>query len=161
MQQDLSEVGKVLETHEYSMTSVWLDAANTFKLPSMIKQAGFEKAQGYSVTEMIMMMMLLPFLGLNRVNDWFTGHFREITTMRKDAIDRLQNDARIPWRSILYGVVTRFQRLVNPQKTVAPNSALIADDTPDARTGFDIENISHVFDHEEGRRGTIYSTLKN
>jgi len=26
MQQDLSEVGKVLETHEDSMTSVWLDA---------------------------------------------------------------------------------------------------------------------------------------
>ena len=106
MQQDLSEVGKVLETHEYSMTSVWLDAAKTFKLPSMIKQAGFEKAQGYSVTEMIMLMMLLPFLVLNRVNDWFSSHFREITTMRKDAIDRLQNDARIPWRSIWYGVVT-------------------------------------------------------
>jgi hypothetical protein len=44
MQQDLSEVGKVLETHEDSMTSVWLDAAKTFKLPSMIKKAGFEKA---------------------------------------------------------------------------------------------------------------------
>jgi hypothetical protein len=154
MQQDLSEVGKILETHEYSMTSVLLDAAKTFKLPSIIKQVGFEKAQGYGVTEIIMLMMLLPFLVLNSVNDLFTSHFREITTMRKDAIYRLQNDERIPWRSILYGVVTRFQRLVNPQKTVAPNSALIADDTTDARTGFHIENISHVFDHVEGRRGT-------
>ena len=32
MQHDLSEVGKVLATHEDSMTSVWLDAAKTFKL---------------------------------------------------------------------------------------------------------------------------------
>ncbi len=106
MQHDLSEVGKILETHEDSMTSVWLDAAKTFKLPSIIKQAGFEKSQGYSVTEMIVLVMLLPFLVLNRVNDWFTSHVRQITTMRKDAIDRLQNDARIPWRSIWYGVVT-------------------------------------------------------
>lgn len=51
-------------------------------------------------------------------------------------------------------MVTRFQRLVNPQKTVAPNSALIADDSQDARTEFHIENISHVFDPGEGRRGT-------
>jgi len=89
MQQDLSEVGKVLATHEYSMTSVLLDAAKTFKLPSIIKQVGFEKAQGYSVTEIIMLMMLLPFLVLNSVNDWFTSHCREITTMRNDAIYRL------------------------------------------------------------------------
>ena len=79
MQPDLSEVGKVLETHEYSMTSVWLDAAKTFKLPSIIKKVGFEKAQGYSVTEIIMLIMLLPFLVLNSVNDLFTSHFREIT----------------------------------------------------------------------------------
>ena len=46
MQQDLSELGKVLKTHEYSMTTVLLDAAKTFKWPSMIKKAGFEKAQG-------------------------------------------------------------------------------------------------------------------
>ncbi len=59
----------ILETHEYSMTTVLLEAAKTFKLPSIIKKAGFEKAQGYSVTPTIMLMMLLPFLVLNRVND--------------------------------------------------------------------------------------------
>ncbi len=153
MQQDLSEVGKVLEPHEYSMATVLLDAAKTFKLPSIIKKAGFEKAQGYSVTEIIMLMMLLPFVVLNRVNDLFTSHFREITAMRKDATYRLQNDERIPWRAILYGVVRRFQRLVNPQKTVAPNSALIADDTTDARTRSHIATISCVFDPVEGPGG--------
>ena len=37
---------------------------------------------------------------------------------------------------------------------MAPNSALIADDSPDARTGFHIENIACGFDPGEGRRGT-------
>jgi len=153
MQQDLSEVGKVLETHEDSLTTVLLDAAKTLKFPSSIKKAGFEKAQGYGVTEIIMLMMLLPFLVLNSVNDLFTSHFRQITAMRNDSIYRLQNDERIPWRAILYGVVRRFQRLVNPQKTVAPNSALIADDTTDARTRSHIATISCVFDPVEGPGG--------
>ncbi len=37
---------------------------------------------------------------------------------------------------------------------MAPNSALIADDSQDARTGFHIENIACGFDPGEGRRGT-------
>ncbi len=41
----------------------------------------------------------------------------------------------------------KFQQLVNPDKTIAENSAFIIDDTIDARTGYKIENISIVHDY--------------
>ena len=154
MRGDVSEIGKILEQHQYSITTVVLETTQTFKLPSILRKAGFEKEQGYSVVEIMTLMMLLPFLLLKSVHSLYASDFQRITQMKKDAIYRLKNNERVPWRSILYGVAKRFHALVNPQKTVAPNAALIIDDTTDARVGRKIEKISYVYDHVAGKQGS-------
>lgn len=58
----------------------------------------------------------------------------------------------MPWRPLLFAVAKRFQKLVNPQKEIASNSAFILDDTIEAKTGRRIEQISFVHDHVAGKK---------
>jgi hypothetical protein len=45
--------------------------------------------------------------------------------MKKDALYRLKNNERMPWRSLLSNVAKQFQRLVNPERQVADNAAFL------------------------------------
>ncbi len=119
----------------------------TFKLNAIIRKAGFAKQDGYGVAEIVALMMMLPLLLLNCVHSLYHSEFQKITTMKKDAIYRLKNHEKMPWRRILYGVAKRFQTLTNPDKVVADTSAFIIDDTTDPRVGRHIENGSYIFDH--------------
>lgn len=96
MSQEISEIGKILEKHPYSMTSVLVETAQTFKLRSIVRNAGFEKQQGYSVVEIMTLMMLLPFLLVNSVHSLFVSDFKRITEMKKGAIYRLKNNKLVP-----------------------------------------------------------------
>jgi hypothetical protein len=75
--------------------------------------------------------------------------------MQKDALYRLKNNEDYPWRRLLYAVAKKFKQLANPgDKPVDRVTALIVDDTIDARVGYKMENISRVFDHV--LRKTVY-----
>ena len=74
--------------------------------------------------------------------------------MKKDALYRLKNNEKMPWRALLLAMSKQFQGLVNPTKEIADKSAFILDDTTHAKTGRRMENISWVFDHVAGRKGS-------
>ncbi len=76
MREDVSETRKVLEKHEHSMTAVWLETVQVFKLRSIVRKAGFEKEPGDRVAEIITLMMRLPFLLLKSVYRWYTSDFQ-------------------------------------------------------------------------------------
>jgi hypothetical protein len=154
MREDASEIKRVLEQHTYSITNIIVDVMKTFKLNSIIKKAGFEKQEGYRVSEILALMIMLPLMLLKSVHHFYKSEYQQVTEMRKDAIYRLKNNEKMPWRTILYGVAKQFQTLTNPQKVVAENSAFIIDDTSDARVGRRIENVSYIFDHVAGKKGS-------
>ncbi|MCL5065620.1 MAG: hypothetical protein M1600_11205 [Firmicutes bacterium] len=91
MSQAVSEIGKIVEKHHYSMTSVLMDTAQTFKLRSIVQNAGFEKPQGYRVVEMMSLMRLLPFLLVKSVHSLDVRDFKRIPEMKKDTLYRLKN----------------------------------------------------------------------
>ncbi len=96
-------------------------------------------------------MIMLPLLLPNSVHSLYHSEFQKITTMKKDAIYRLKNHEKMPWRKILYGVAKRFQTLTNPDTIVTDMSAFILDDITDRRVGRRLENVSYVFDHVIGK----------
>ncbi len=65
MREDVSETRKILEKHEPSMTTGWLDTVQVFKLRSIVSKAGFEKGPDYREAEIITLMMRLSFLLLS------------------------------------------------------------------------------------------------
>lgn len=94
----------------------------------------------------------MPLMLLNTVYSLYKSQYEIITSMKKDVFYRLQNNEKMPWRKLLYGIGKRFYELANPTKEVADKSAFIIDDTIDARVGAKIENISYVHDHIAGKR---------
>ena len=151
MRENATEIKKVLDEHQYTINAIIFDVMGTFKLPSIIRKAGFAKHDGYGVAEILALLIMLPLLLLKSVNSLYHSEFQTITTMKKDALYRLKNQERMPWRTILYGVAKRFQTLTHSEQGVADTSAFILDDTADARVGRRIENVSYIFDHVIGK----------
>jgi len=154
MRKNVNEIQKVLQTHGYSMTTIITDVMKSFKLKSLCHQIKFKKEEGYSVTEILALMMMFPLMLLNSVHALYRSHYENVTTMKKDAIYRMKNNQKMPWRSLLLGVNKRLKQLVNPEGHVSDQSAFIIDDTIDARVGKKIENISIVHDHAGNKKGS-------
>jgi len=156
MRQDLNEIKKVLDKHGYSINNIICDVMKTFNFKTLCYRVGAKKEDGYSVTEIITLLIMFPLMLMKSVHALYKSEFQRITEMKKDTIYRLKNNEKFPWRRLLYSIAKKFQELVNPQKEDATNSAFIVDDTIDERVGYKIENISMVYNHVAGKKGTKY-----
>lgn len=154
MRKNVNEIHNVLQTHGYSITTIISDVMKTFKFKSLCRQAGFQKQEGYSAFEIVSIMLMLPLMLLHSVNALFRSEFQKVTNMKKDAIYRLKNNEKLPWRSLLLNVAKTFAKQVNPDKDLAAHSAFILDDTTEEKTGRRIEHISYIYDHVAGKKGS-------
>lgn len=67
-----------------------------FNFKSISLQAGLKKQEGYSVTEIIALMHMLPLMPLKSVNALYKSEYQKVTKMKKDAIYRLKNNEKLP-----------------------------------------------------------------
>lgn len=146
------EIENVIQTHGFSINSIISDVMKTFKFRTLCHTVGFKKQQGYSVSDILTLLLVFPLMLLNSVNAFYKSEFEKITTMKKDTLYRLKNNERMPWRNLLLHVSKQFQHLVNPDQEIADKSAFILDDTVDARVGRKIEQVSYIHDHVAGRK---------
>ena len=151
MRQDVNEIKKVMDMHQYSLDSIIADMLKLFNFKSLCWQAGCRKHDGYSVTQVISILLMLPFMMVSTIGAFYRSTYVSMTPMKKDVFYRLQNMERMPWRQLLFQVAKKFQALANPTKTIANNSAFIVDDTVDCRVGRRIEGTSIVNDHTTGK----------
>ena len=154
MRKSVKEIEDVLHNHGYSIDTIIFNVMKTFKLKTVCNHVGFLKQDGYSASEIITIMVMLPLILLKSINALYKSEFQKVTAMKKDALYRLKNNEKMPWRALLLAMTKQFQHLVNPTKESADKSAFILDDTTHAKTGRRIEKISMVFDHVAGRKGT-------
>lgn len=153
MRKPIKEIEDVLQNHGYSIDTIILNVMKTFKLKTLCSRVGFRKQDGYSTSEIISIMLMLPLMLLSSIHAFYKSEFQKVAVMKKDTIYRLKNNEKMPWRALLLAFAKQFQHLVNPQKEVADKSAFILDDTTFTKTGRRIEQISRVFDHVAGRKG--------
>jgi hypothetical protein len=152
----IKEVTTILEEHGYRLDSSICEVMNKFKFGTLVNRAGLVKACGFSVTSVLTLLLILPLMLLDNVNQFYKSMYSRDAQMQKDTIYRLKNNERFSWRSLMYQVAKAFKSLVDtsgePDKKRV--KALIIDDTTDQRVGYKMENISHVFDHTI--RKTVY-----
>jgi hypothetical protein len=153
MRQNLDEIKNVLQKHSYNINSIICEVMKKFNFKTICSKIGASKDYGYSVSEIITLMVMFPLMLLQSVHALYKSEYKNLTTMKKDAIYRLKNNPKIPWRRLLYGVCKKFKELINPKGEIASNSAFVIDDTIDSRVGAKIENVSYVHDHT-GKAGT-------
>ena len=154
MRKPVKEIENVLQNHGYSINTIIVQVMKTFKLKTLCRQVGFQKQAGYTTSETLRLMLMLPLMLLKSVHALYKSEFQKVTTMKKDSIYRLKNNEKMPWRALLLVMDKQFQRLVNPTNEVADNSAFILDDTTHAKTGRRIEQMTKVFDHVAGKKGS-------
>ena len=154
MRKPVKEIENVLQHHGYSINNIICEVMKTFKLKTLCNQVGFQKQDGYSTSEILTLMLMLPLMLLKSVHALYQSDFQRVTTMRQSCIYRLKDNEKMPWRALLLVMAKQFQRLVNPTNVVDDKSAFILDDTTIAKTGRRIEQISMVFDHVAGRKGS-------
>ena len=154
MRKPVKEIENVLQNHGYSINTIIVQVMKTFKLRTLCRQVGFQKQAGYTTSEILTLMLMLPLMLLKSVHALYKSEFQKVTTMKKDSIYRLKNNEKMPWRALLLVMTKQFQRLVNPTNEVTDKSAFILDDTIHAKTGRRIEQMTKVFDHVAGRKGS-------
>lgn len=154
MRKSVKEIENVLHNHGYSIDTIILDVMKTFKFKTICCKVGFQKQDGYSASEIVTLMIMLPLMLLKSVNAFYKSGFQQVSVMKKDSLYRLKNNEKMPWRALLLAIAKQFQRLVNPEKEIASHSAFILDDTTEAKTGRRIEQISMVHDHVSGKQGS-------
>jgi IS4 transposase len=156
----IEEIGSVLESQNYSLNNIITEALKKFNLKLLCLQAGFIKVSGYSVTEIIMLLLMLPLMALENVHQLYKSEYGKKAVMQKDVLYRLKNNENNPWRSMLYALAKKFRKLTNLDNTPADKpTALIIDDTINEHVGCKIENISRVYDHELKKTVIGYKTL--
>jgi hypothetical protein len=144
----LEEIESVLESQNYSLHNIITEALKKFNFNFLCSKIGFRKEGGYSVTGVIMLLLMLPLMALENVHQLYKSEYGKKAAMQKDVLYRLKNNENNPWRSLLYALAKRFRKLTNPDNKPADNpTALIVDDTINAHVGYKIENITRVFDH--------------
>ena len=154
MRKPVKEIENVLQNHGYSINNIIVEVMKTFKLKTLCRQVGFQKQAGYSTSEILTLMLMLPLMLLKSVHALYKSEFQKVTTMKQSCIYRLKNNEKMPWRALLLAMSKQFQRLVNPTNEVADKSAFILDDTTHAKTGRRIEQMTKVFDHVAGKKGS-------
>jgi len=154
MRKPVKEIENVLQNHGYSINNIICEVMKTFKLKTLCRQVGFQKQAGYSSSEILTLMLMLPLMLLKSVHALYKSEFQKVTTMKQSCIYRLKNNEKMPWRALLLVMSKQFQRLVNPTNEVADKSAFILDDTTHAKTGRRIEQMTKVFDHVAGKKGS-------
>ena len=101
MRESTSEIKKVFDKHPYSIDSIVFDVMQTFKLKSILRPTQLKKQEGYPVTDVFALLIMLPLMMLGSVNGFFHSEFQAMTTMKKDTLYRLKNHEEVPWRTIL------------------------------------------------------------
>lgn len=119
MRKSIREIENVLQNHGYSINTIICDVIKTFKLKTLCRQVGFQKQEGYTTTEILTLIMMLPLMLLKSVHSLYKNEFRKVTTMKKDTLYRLKNNEKMLWRALLLVMAKQFQRLVNPTGEIA------------------------------------------
>lgn len=153
MWQNITEIDEVFTKHNYNTNNIINSTFHQFKLKIAFKRYGFEKEQGFSVQQIVFVLLFLPFLGAKSVHQAYKKNIENFTIMQKDVLYRFLNNPDIDWRRILLFVAKQFDILTGTRKSkeISEFSAAIIDDTGLFKTGRTIEKVSYVHDHVLGK----------
>ncbi|MEA1961366.1 MAG: hypothetical protein U9N81_08880 [Bacillota bacterium] len=88
MRKSVNEIEIVLQKHSYSIDNIICDVIKIFNLKKICRQVGFQKQAGYSASEIITLMLVLPLILLKSVHALYKSEFAKLGEMKKDTTCR-------------------------------------------------------------------------
>jgi len=129
------------------------------KIDGVFKRLGFKthmnrakiiKKEGYHAARVLFILILLPLLKIPTVRSFCQRHLEHLTSSKKDTFYRFKSKG-YRWRSFLYFIMQEIWEELDLERGPVEDRCFIIDDTILKKRGRDIENVSFVHDHTEGR----------
>ena len=127
-----------------------LDISEKFITPKLRREFNAIKKRGYFASDILMVLLYLPFLGVSSVWGLFKSGCSNLTEAQKDSYYRLKNNSDIDWRGLLYSFAKRFKRLSEQKGDTTVHYSprcFIVDDSDCLKRGKQIEFIGKIFNH--------------
>lgn len=138
-----------------------LELFKLFKIDSLCQKNGMIKYKGFSVSEILTVLILFPFMAISTVNSFFSSRFNQLIKAKKDTFFRLKNNEYFNWRNLLYLFAKRSKKMsehdideaaeTSADRASETPKCFVIDDTVINKVGMKIEFIGKVFDHVIGR----------
>ena len=84
----MKEIATVFESHGYSLNNSINDAMKKFKFKTLCHQSNIRKGEGFSATEILTLLLMLPLMAVNSVHQLYQSHYKKQAAMQKDALYR-------------------------------------------------------------------------
>lgn len=142
----LSEIKNRIDVPTFSTDSL-LQWFRFFKFKKVYEALEKHKSQGFLVSQLLSLLIVLPFLNKTSVYSLLHSGQSHLSPAAKDAYYRLLNNAEIDWLKLLENFVLRFVKISSKKVDKTTVSYLVLDDTLLPKRGRFIEGVSKLWDH--------------
>jgi len=149
---NLSEIKGLLSVGAKG-SELLVDVCGRFFTKNITRQFALVKSKGFKASEIILVLLHLPFLGVATVRSLFKSGCARLSDAEKDVYYRLKNNPNINWRGLLMSFAKRFTKLALERGEAIKEriTCIIVDDSDYSKTGRKIEFIGKVYDHVSHR----------
>jgi hypothetical protein len=144
---------KILFRSGEKVVDLLVDYISFFDIKSVTARFDSIKTKGYSFTNLLSVMVILPFLQMASLRALLISGYSYLSQAEKDAYYRLKNNSGVNWRRVLYSFAGKFRKIV-VQKGCdqgAGPTCFVIDDSVLEKTGRKIEKIGKLWDHVSHR----------
>lgn len=150
----INELSKLLSDKD-SLSRNLIALCRYFRMGKIMAGCGIVKKKGVPGTVLMLFLLIIRICSVSKFQLYLNNYFSLLdTSIGKNCMYRFVNNPKYNWRSLLYGVVRSFLRIVSKEKVKAERgktekqpSFFVMDDTTLEKSGIAMENISRVFDH--------------
>lgn len=122
----------------------------SLKFKTWLCKSNIVKRDGYPSSHILLILFVLPLLRLKTVNSFCNKKWHHWSVAGKDTFYRFKTRT-YRWRSLLYKVMQEISRQLQFDRAAVEAAYFIIDDTPIAKRGKLMENVSYIYDHSIGR----------
>lgn len=150
----INELSKLLNDKD-SLSRDLVSLCKHFRMSKIMGGCGIVKERGVPSTVLMLFLLIIRICSVSKFQLYLNKYFSLLAeSIGKNCIYRFVNNPKYNWRSLLYGVVKSFLRIVSKEsldKTDSKDgghlSFFVMDDTTLEKFGIAMENISRVYDH--------------
>ena len=128
------------------------------RIQSHLTAAGIRKHDGYTALELVYAMVNICFMHIHGVADFVKRNLTVLTEARKDAFYRLKK-RDCGWRAFHWRLVGHMGKLLHWSQNRRHDAHFILDTTCLPKRGEKIEEVSWVYDHNQGKAVLGYEVL--
>jgi hypothetical protein len=149
----IEHIKSIATKDKLAISDKLIDLFRMFNISALCYKNKMIKFKGYSVSDIISVLTLFPFMAISTVNSFMLSRFKQLIDAQKDAFFRLKNNEEYNWRNLTYLFAKRFNKLNARHNDRAADQSsenpqcLIVDDSLIPKSGRKIEFIGKVFDH--------------